>query len=438
MKKQSIIDIENQLQQFNEAIQLFKNTQSEQRNLNDIVHEESSVNDFIMDISFIYTQVSYLVKSHKVFLKISSLSERQNINSYLANLTAHLNQSNFAYIDDQINHLKALLRNFHVFFKKDYVSDFYDELQKLQTEQKTIEGLLKSSKKTKEDTDKIFVDLEDKANQIEQKIEDLTSSYSDLDHKVTSATEKEHEISELFNSSKSHEGVITDFSTRVEKREQQLIKQQSKTEEYEKYLEQYGKQQQEILTESKKLIDSAKKALKYKTAEGISASIQGQYENAKSKWSTVPWLLSAVIFVVLTLLFGFLIVGGSIEILSLKLNYIDISDNWSLLVGRIILLPILITGAVFSAKQYTKQKNIIEDYAYKMVLTQSIVGFSEQLLKIKDTNEGYQAYIEKVLEELLQDPLRERKIKDESVEEKAKDIVSNVADIAGKFLPKNK
>jgi hypothetical protein len=86
-------------------------------------------------------------------------------------------------------------------------------------------------------------------------------------------------------------------------------------------------------------------------------------------------------------------------------NKVDIG----VIIWRIALLPITIAGAIFSANQYVKQRNLIEDYAYKLVLTKSIVGFSEELLKVKDTNKWYQEYITKVLNELLQDPLRNKK-----------------------------
>src|SRR5690606_35410241 len=70
--------------------------------------------------------------------------------------------------------------------------------------------------------------------------------------------------------------------------------------------------------------------------------------------------------------------------------------------GRILLLPIPISGAVFSAKQYTKQKNIIEDYDYKSTIAKAIVGFSEQLKKNGKNNDDieYTDYIEKALSEI--------------------------------------
>jgi uncharacterized protein (UPF0210 family) len=96
------------------------------------------------------------------------------------------------------------------------------------------------------------------------------------------------------------------------------------------------------------------------------------------------------------------------------------------LIGRISLLPLPIIGAVFCANQYTKQKNIIEDYAYKMVLSKAIVGFSEQLKKNgSETNEEYIHYVKTALEEIHKDPLRKRDKNKESKNEAPglKDVV---------------
>ena len=83
-------------------------------------------------------------------------------------------------------------------------------------------------------------------------------------------------------------------------------------------------------------------------------------------------------------------------------------NKWFLIVGRLLLLPIPIIGAIFCANQYTKQKNITEDYAYKTVIAKSIVGFSEQLKKNSTDNSEYITYIAKALEEIHKDPLRAR------------------------------
>ena len=189
--------------------------------------------------------------------------------------------------------------------------------------------------------------------------------------------------------------IIDNFSSNIEKRENELIKQRNETEEYEKKIYHFQNQILKKLQDAKWMIKSAKQAMNYKTTEWISTSIQAQYSEAK-KWATILWILSAWVFILITLwLWIWLLIEKNLWI--------------EIVIWRLALLPITITWAIFSANQYVKQKNLIEDYAYKLVLVKSIIWFSEELLKVKDnTNEGYQKYITKTLDELLQDPLRDK------------------------------
>lgn len=196
--------------------------------------------------------------------------------------------------------------------------------------------------------------------------------------------------------SKSNEKLITSFSNKVQDRDKKLDELEQNTVENNKKLAEYEKERVSILKESKDLIESAKKALNYKTAEGISASFQTQYEKSNDKLLYRSWIIGAVLCLLGTVLLGMWVLETA-------------PDQIGILIGRISLLPLPIIGAIFCANQYTKQKNIIEDYAYKMVLSKAIVGFSEQLKKNgSETNEEYIHYVKTALEEIHKDPLRKR------------------------------
>src|SRR5690606_28599867 len=104
----------------------------------------------------------------------------------------------------------------------------------------------------------------------------------------------------------------------------------------------------------------------YKTAEGLSASFDAQYTDAKDNRKLNRWIIGAAISLGVTLALGLFVL-------------MTIQDEWFIVLGRILLLPIPISAAIFCSQQYVKQKNIIEDYAYKTTIAKSIVGFSEQL-----------------------------------------------------------
>ena len=155
------------------------------------------------------------------------------------------------------------------------------------------------------------------------------------------------------------------------------------------------------------LIISAENALNLKSTEGISAAFNTK-EAESSKWyKTVFWIIGAVLFLLLAL--GIVV----FMLYNTGTNTIPISEVIRQTITRIIALSILITGATFCAKQYIKQKNIAEDYAYKAVLSKSIVAFASEI-KNKDTTQVAE-YLTKVLSEIHKDPLRERNNKNDEV-----------------------
>lgn len=108
------------------------------------------------------------------------------------------------------------------------------------------------------------------------------------------------------------------------------------------------------------------------------------------------------------------------------MDFTGATDELHIIIGRIALIPLPIIAAIFCANQYVKQKNIIEDYAYKMVLAKSIVGFSEQLNKDPSEDKGeYIHYMKVALEEIYKDPLRKRNSKES--QSKAEDKIESLS-----------
>lgn len=438
MKKPSIEAIEVNIKILNDSLSKFELRQKELRDLDATVYQESSINDYVSDVNLIIDELKYLTRSNLFFARNSTFIERQNLVSWLSNLVVFLDRDDFSNIEQTLHTIKPNLRSYYVFLKKEFSWELKQEIQDLESLKFKIQLSLQETQETqkklidqhKEFSSKYYA-LEQLETVFVDRLTNTEERLKSLNITIDSTKEKEQEIIELLNSAKSNEWVIDNFAKRVENRESQLDKQEQKTIDYQTKLTSFETERTNKLTEAQSLIDSAKEAMKYKTAEWISAAIQEQYDEAKSKWNTIPWLISAVIFLIITIVLGVMIVSWW------KWGLTNATDHWSLIVWRIALLPVLIAGLIFSAGRYTKQKHIIEDYAYKMVLAKSIIGFSEQLLKVKETNDGYQEFIKQTLSQLLQDPLRDRKEKQDEmvIIDKAKDIVSWVADIAGKFMP---
>ena len=197
---------------------------------------------------------------------------------------------------------------------------------------------------------------------------------------LTEAQQKLDEIDELKSSAASaslsaeesqasaavNRQLIDEFAKKIAMREAQLVDQQVKTVEFTDALAQHRVAMSEIEGEAKRIIESARTALSYKTAEGLSAAFNERYTETSEDSKRKFWLVAAGVLVLLAVLLGIWITW-------------DTKVAIAVVAGRVSLIPILIGGAWFCAHQYVKLANIAEEYAYKSVLSKSIVGFSEQM-----------------------------------------------------------
>ena len=393
---------------------------------------EYTYKGLIGGIEALLTDISTLTRYPSKFAKISTYAERSSIQSYLTRIETNL-ESPPNYIP-QFEALKILLRSFNVRYFSDRQVEFESEIDEVRKIKLQLQQVLVDSKKLKDDIDESNTSLDEKLENTTEKLAEIESELETIIARKTDLTQQSETLESIntklesikesasdnltlieqsLTESKSNEKLITSFANKVQDREKRLDDIEQKTEENNKKLSEYEIERKEILKEANQLIESSKKALNYTTAEGISASFQGQYENSNNKWIFGSWIFGAVVCLIGTICLGIWI---------LKAN----PDNIGVLVGRISLLPLPIIGAIFCANQYTKQKNIIEDYAYKMVLSKAIVGFSEQLKKNgTDGNEEYIHYIKTALEEIHRDPLRKRDSKKSSEvkESSLKDLI---------------
>lgn len=165
------------------------------------------------------------------------------------------------------------------------------------------------------------------------------------------------------------------------------------------------------LEKAKQLIKEAETALELKQTEGISKAYSSRLEKLTKEKTKTHWLIASIVFVFITLITSFLLTGGKMSIGSFNLGF-SATDEIAFIIGRIILTGIGISGAVFCANRYVHLKNIEEDYEYKVVLSKSILAFSN---KIRELDKDKLAeYLTKVLNDLHQDPLRERKTRQKS------------------------
>ncbi|SHG25309.1 hypothetical protein SAMN05444483_10764 [Salegentibacter echinorum] len=400
---------------------------------------EYNYRGIIAGIDSMLTDITTLTKATRKFIKISTHRERNDIASHLNQINTYLSQPSQPSFINPFEALKKLLRELGVRSFSERQLEFENEIEnvtrlkvkvdeelkeinqlrdKIESNEELIKDKYEKQKEKLETINEGIASLEERKSELKASATKFESLLGNLEEKEKSSEKYLEEIEKSLTDSKSNEKLINQFSQTVERRDKQLEKLESRMNDNDKLLEDYDLERKKILNESKDLIASAKKALNYKTAEGISAAFQEQYDLASDKKLTSFWLYVAGASMILAIGLGIWVLATGGEI-----NYI---------IGRISLIPLALLVAFFAGKQYVRQKNIAEDYAYKMVLSKAIVGFSEQIKKHgNENNEEYVHYIKRALEEIHKDPLRNRSLKTQKNE---KSNLQDIIDMAERIV----
>lgn len=438
METQSVIQIKNLRDKIKEKLASFDSSQFNNTKFGD--ENEYNGKSLYLGLDSLLVDISYFIRAHNIFIQNTTLEERNSIINQLTNIHSYIEspQNLFRSIDI----LKIELRKHNIrsnIERWELFQDVNKELLEQRDEFKValqfineIKDQAKNSNSTItekiEALTKTFEELEEKIEEVEEVKTEIVTNSENLKTinsallKVKEAADENLEsIVESYNEVKSNEKVINSFAQKVQERDNRLGELQQLTEENKQKIVGYETERVKILDEANKLIESAKTALNYKTAEGISASFQEQHSNAGNWHLKGWWIIGALLFVVTAILLGVWVA-------------FDKTNDLHLIIGRIALIPLPIIAAIFCANQYVKQKNIIEDYAYKMVLAKSIVGFSEQLKKDPSQDKGeYIHYIKVALEEIHKDPLRKRERK--QTETKIENFtVKEILDVAERMV----
>ncbi len=378
--------------------------------------KEYCINSIIAGVKNILTDLNYLTKSHNLFLKLSTLGNRNDIKNHLDNLKTNLQNRNSTNIATELDWIKSHLRTYNLRLDKDRYVDFNSAIDELCRKAIALENEIQSVKDKLKESNETYSEIQTKQEEYSSIIEELTEKKDSFIEEYNTFANEFGNFKQLADNAKVNAERVADnlreinieketfdeFVEKIEERERVLNLQAKKTTEYEEKLATYTIEHNKKLDEAKFLIEEAKKALNYKNAEGLSAAFNTQLTDAKGFWNTYIWIIGAFVFMGGTIFIGsWIVTGWWLDTSNMNSNQMIYS-----LVGRLSIIPFTIAGAIFCANQYTKQKNIIEDYAYKTTIAKSIIAFSEELRE--KSPERYTEYLSTILKEIHQDPLRKR------------------------------
>lgn len=378
--------------------------------------KEYSLNRIIYTIQNLLGDISYLVNAHNIFLSIYTYSEREKIKNHLSQIYQHLHNRNNPYVVLELEGMKSIIRIWNVRIDKRKLEGFNSELEKTRQTKVFLENDMNDVKSLIDKVNLAYQEILDNKSNLESCMDDIKkrqetlktmqideqTELSNIKDAVKEATHNEQIISQNLEKTNLSKKIFEEFVSKITEREETLEKQNKETNKYILALNNFSAEYTKKLEEARSLIETAKEALHYKNAEGLSAAYDTQLTEAKNKWRLGGWLAGAIVFLLITLVIGiWIMLGWGIDPTTSTENQMLLN-----LIGRLSMIPFTITGSIFCANQYTKQKNLIEDYAYKTTIAKSMIAFSEEL-RNKDP-ERYAEYISTILKEIHQDPLRKR------------------------------
>lgn len=354
-------------------------------------------------------------------------NQRNAINASLASVQRYA--TNAAQIIPQYNGLLNIIHTsklFEINSSKVNFEEKVKEINSLRTRYKRLLKQIQDSEDIKISIEEIKTTVEDDAEKISAISEKADELKSKFEHDETDIAEKSTSISEAEQEIENRKKEILAFASNIQDNEEKL------NNIYNRLNDSIEEELSGKLLKANTLIEEAENALELKQTEGIAKAYSSRLKKISDSKNKTYWLIGASVFVIITLLFGFLLTGGQIKIWKLDLGFAN-TENIGFIIGRIALTFIGISGAVFCANRFVMLRNLEEDYEYKVVLTKSILAFSNKIKEIDDTKVA--GYLTQVLNELHQDPLRSRKSEKSSKSVMDLDNIEKFLEVIKKVRP---
>ena len=379
--------------------------------------KEYSPNGLLSGIQNIITDLIYLVENPATFIRLSTHEDRQNIHQYLSYLSRDANNCYSSNVASQLDTLKKILRPYNLRTDKKRMIVYQQKIDELTKQAEHLTQILEEVRGQEKKINEIYSLVSDQAEKISNKEKAITTSLEQskatqeqlktLKDDLETVADEIRTLSTASSDAKdktlASKAKVEEFAEEIDGHQKNIRKQEIQLMAFQRTLDEYSTKQQQYLSEALKLIEQSKLALSYTTSVGLSSSFDAQCKEIKG-WKSFKlwsWLVASAVGVIGVICIGVWLIYGNHHA-----NDGNVTSMWMQIIGKISMIPLLVTSIVFCANQYGKQKNLLEDYSYKLALAKSMVAFSEELRE-KDS-ERYKEYLSTVLNEILKDPLRTR------------------------------
>ena len=395
---------------------------------------EYSPNGLLGGIQDIITDLIYLVENPATFIRLSTHEDRQNIHQYLSFLSYQTNYCDPSVIASKLDSLKKILLPYNLLTDEQRMIIYQQKIDELTQQAEHLIQVLEEARGQEKTINEIKSLVSEQAEEISNKEKAITTSLEQsratqeqlktLKEDLETVAKEIHTLnstsSNLKDETIAYRDDVKEFAEEINEYQKQIEKQNAQFKVFKETLDKNTTEQKQYLEDAFNLIEQSKSALSYTTSVGLGSSFDAQCKEIKA-WKSFKlwsWLVASAVGVICVICIGVWLIYGNHHA-----NDGNVTSMWLQIIGKISMIPLLVTTIVFCANQYGKQKNLLEDYSYKLALAKSMVAFSDELRE-KDS-ERYKEYLSTVLNEILKDPLRIRIDPNKNKTTKGEALLSN-------------
>jgi predicted nucleic acid-binding Zn-ribbon protein len=241
---------------------------------------------------------------------------------------------------------------------------------------KELTEFLQKAEDVVEDINIYLNRAEEKEADIEQRLESSKETNNQINALLETIKEHRENIVELLQESKSSNSNIKDTENEITKFHSKIEAQQKKMEEFivsvENTINNFSSQTNDIVQKNIKQQEEIENQLN----KAVGASLFSTFDVRKNTLNDTlnNWLWALIIsIVVLTGLSGWI----AYEIMSAEVN-------WYKVVVKVgISLPLIYT-VIFLSNRYTKERRLVEEYAFKSTISLALTPYADLVKKIED------------------------------------------------------
>lgn len=324
------------------------------------------------------------LEQEDVFVEVFTLQDRQTICNQLSGINQCLSQHDLPSIANGLEILKPYTSRMSEHRRK-VTSNLYKEGSNLLEVMERYRNLPLSP------------------DQLEEKIEEiqgLENNYKDVIAKAEAILE---DMTNWKSTAAEDKDVIEGMKAEVEAFFNDIGKHKEKLQEANEWFTGAQQRMDDMNEEAEAIINKAKEAHAFGERSGLVAAFGERVkQDAKDKISRGGWFIGGVLALSVAFVTVFVLYTGW-EYLGIPPSNEGASFLSIMAKLGISIAPFYV--AWFCLSQYSKSKNLVEDYKYKAIVVQSMEAF---LAQFKEDPENQTLYLQVVFDQVFKDPLRKK------------------------------